>query len=86
MALSKVTVALSKVTLCFITSIFSGSDRSEDKHICTFNYCLGRRSQKIDDLLILVTCRSGTLAILSNKVNGPVAHGSTLIWLMEAVD
>ena len=34
-------------------------------------------SQKIDDLPVLATCRSGTLAILSSKVNGPVAHGST---------
>ena len=33
-------------------------------------------SQKIDDLPVLATCRSGTLAILSSKVNGPVAHGS----------
>ena len=46
-----------------------------------------RRSQKTDDLPVLATCRSGTLAMLSSKVNGPVAHGSTrqcLIWLMEA--
>jgi len=35
------------------------------------------RSQKIDDLPILATCRSGTLAMLSSKVNGPVTHGST---------
>ena len=33
-----------------------------------------RRSQKIDDFS---DCRSGTLAMLSSKVNGPVAHGST---------
>ena len=31
-------------------------------------------SQKIDDLPVLATCRSGTL---SSEVNGPVAHGST---------
>ena len=31
--------------------------------------------QKIDDLHVLATCRSGTLAILSSKVNGPIAHG-----------
>ena len=36
-----------------------------------------RRSQKIDDLPVLATCRSGILAMLSSKVNGPVAHGST---------
>ena len=35
------------------------------------------RSQKIDDLPVSVTCRSGTLVTLSSKVNGPVAHGST---------
>ena len=34
-------------------------------------------SQKIDDLPALATHRSGTSAMLSNKVNGPVAHGST---------
>ena len=33
--------------------------------------------KKIDDLPVLATCRSGTLAILSSEVNGPVAHGST---------
>ena len=35
------------------------------------------RSQKIDDLLVLVTCQSGTLAMLSGEVNGPIVHGST---------
>ena len=35
------------------------------------------RSQKIDDLPVLATCRSGTSAMLSGEVNGPVAHGST---------
>jgi len=36
-------------------------------------------SQKIDNLPVLATCRSGTLAILSSKVNGPFpmeAHGN----------
>jgi len=33
--------------------------------------------QKIDDLPVLATCRSGTLVMLSSKVNGPVAHGTT---------
>ena len=33
-----------------------------------------KRSQKIDNLPVLTTCRSGTLAILSSEVNGPVAH------------
>ena len=31
------------------------------------------RSQKIDDLPVLATYQSSTLAILSSKVNGPVA-------------
>ena len=35
------------------------------------------RSQKIDDLPVLVTRRSGTSVMFSSKVNGPVAHGST---------
>ena len=43
------------------------------------------RSQKIDDLPVLATRRSGTLEILSSKVNGRVAHGS-LTWLIEAFD
>ena len=34
-------------------------------------------SQKIDDLLVLATCRSSSSAMLSSKVNGPVAHGSS---------
>ena len=36
-----------------------------------------KESQKIDNLPVLVTRRSGTSAMLSSKVNGPVAHGST---------
>ena len=35
------------------------------------------RSQKMDNLLVLATCHSGTLVMLSSKVNGPVARGST---------
>ena len=35
------------------------------------------RSQKIDDLPVLPTRRSGTSAMLSSKVDGLVAHGST---------
>ena len=35
------------------------------------------RSQKIDDLPVSATRRSGTSVMLSRKVNGPVAHGST---------
>ena len=36
-----------------------------------------KESQKIDDLPVLATRWSGTSAMLSGKVNGPVAHGST---------
>ena len=36
---------------------------------------LKKRSQKIDNLLVLATCWSGTSAIL--KVNTLVVHGST---------
>ena len=35
------------------------------------------RSQKIGDFPVLATCQSGTSAMLSSKVNGPIAHGST---------
>ena len=35
------------------------------------------RSQKIDDLPVLATHRSGTSAMLSSKVDGSVAHGNT---------
>ena len=34
-------------------------------------------SQKIDDSPVLATCQSGTSAMLSSEVNGPIAHGST---------
>ena len=36
-----------------------------------------KESQKMDDLPVLATCQSGTLAMLSGIVNGPVVHGST---------
>ena len=48
-----------------------------------------RRRKKVDDLPVIVTYQSGTLVMLTSKVNGPVTHGSTqkcLIWLMEAFD
>ena len=43
-------------------------------------------SQKIDDLPVLATHQSGTSAMHSSKVNGPVTHGRTLIWLIEDFD
>ena len=36
-------------------------------------------SQKTDDLPILATYQSGTLATFSSEVNGPIACGSTLV-------
>ena len=36
-----------------------------------------KESQKIDNLPVLATCQSGTSAILSSKLNGFIAHGST---------
>ena len=36
-----------------------------------------KESQKIDDLPVLATYRSGTSAMLSSTSNGPIAHGST---------
>ena len=36
-----------------------------------------KESQKIDDLPVLMACQSGTLAMLSSKVNGPAVHGGT---------
>ena len=36
-----------------------------------------KESQKIDDLPVLATCRSGALAILSSQVNRPVFLEST---------
>ena len=38
---------------------------------------LTEESQKIDDLPVLATCRSGTSAMLSSTSNGPIVHGST---------
>ena len=38
-----------------------------------------KESQKIDDLPILATYQTGTLATFSSEVNGPIARGSTLV-------
>ena len=38
----------------------------------------GKKKKSEDGRLpVLATCQSGTLAMLSSKVNGPVARGST---------
>ena len=37
----------------------------------------GERSQKIDNVTVLVTCWPGISVMLSSKVNSFVAHGST---------
>ena len=36
-----------------------------------------KESQKIDDLPVLATCRSGTSVMISSKFNGPIARGTT---------
>ena len=36
-----------------------------------------KESQKIDDLPVLATWRSGTSAMFSSKLNGPIAPGTT---------
>ena len=54
-------------------------------HLCSINIAQSyqrkkegkNKSQMIDDLPVLATCRSGTLAMLSGEVNVPVTHGST---------
>ena len=48
----------------------------ESSHYDTYTFIYGS-SSKIDDFPVLATCRSGTSAMLSSKVNGPAAHGST---------
>ena len=40
-------------------------------------YARKKKKKKIDDLPVLATCWSGTIAMLSSKVNGPVTHGRT---------
>ena len=42
-------------------------------------------SQKIDDLPVLATCRSGTSAMLSSEVSSPVAYGYILVGNGERV-
>ena len=37
------------------------------------------RSQKIDNLPVLATCQSGTVAMLSCKVNGPIVQWKHLV-------
>ena len=70
-----------------IYAIFSRLDRcnsfSRYRASLADSYTDGRKkerkkeSQKIDDLPVLATRRSGTSAMLSSEVKGPVAHGST---------
>ena len=70
-----------------IYAIFSRLDRcnsfSRYRASLADSYTDGRKkerkkeSQKIDDLPVLATRRSGTSAMLSSEVNCPVAHGST---------
>ena len=41
------------------------------------SYTDKKESQKIDDLPVLATRRSGTSAMFSSKLNGPIARGTT---------
>ena len=50
---------------------------SFSRYRARLTYSDGRSNQKIDDLPVLVTYRSRTSAMLSSKVNGPVAHENT---------
>ena len=61
-----VIIATAVVVLAWLTVILT--EKSQKSEV---------RSQKIDDLPILATRRSGTSVMLSSKVDGPVAHGST---------
>ena len=75
-----------------IYAIFSHLNRCNSfshYHVSLASKTKKEKSQKIDDLPVLATCWSVTLAILSSQVNGSVAHESTrqcLILFMEAVD
>ena len=62
-----VVIALAVIVLAWLTATLT-EERSQKSEV---------RSQKIDDLPVLATHRSGTSAMLSSKVNGPVAHGNT---------
>ena len=61
-----VVIALAVIVLAWLTATLP--EKSQKSEV---------RSQKIDDLPVLATHRSGTSAMLSSEVNGPVAHGST---------
>ena len=61
-----------------IYAIFSHLNRNSfSRYRASLADSLDRRKKEVNDLPVLATCRSGTLAILSSKVNGPVANGST---------
>ena len=61
-----VVIASAVIVLAWLTVTLTEEEEEEEE-----------RSQKIDDLPVLATHRAGTSAMLSSKVNGPVAHGST---------
>ena len=62
-----VVIALAVIVLAWLTVTLT-EERSQKAEV---------RSQKIDDLPVLATHRSGTSAMLSSEVNGPVAHRNT---------
>ena len=63
-----VVIASAVIVLAWLTVTLTEEEEEEEEE---------ERSQKIDDLPVLATRRAGTSAMLSSKVNGPVAHGST---------
>ena len=62
-----VVIASAIIVLAWLTVTWTEERKKERK----------KESQKIDDLPVLATRRSGTSAMLSSEVNCPVAHGST---------
>ena len=69
-----VVIALAVIVLAWLTATLT-EERSQKAEVRRQKSEV--RSQKIDDLPVLATHRSGTSAMLSSKVNGPVAHGNT---------
>ena len=65
----RVVIASAVIVLAWLTVTLTEERRKKERK--------KEESQKIDDLPILATRRSGTSAMLSSKVNDPVAHGST---------
>ena len=59
-----------------IYTVLSHLNRCNSFSRCHAIVVENRRTSEDDDLPILVTSRSGTLPMLSSKVNNPATHGS----------